>query len=135
MTLIEVVTGLIILGTILASLAIARGRFMRQWGDAERKLAVTRALGSLIEEWMDAPAPRVPMRGEGPLPGVKDCVWRTQTIRDGDAAKLSAAIVRVEAFGRLAGSRERYSPTPVAMVDLLVYVTPRQATTQPAGVR
>ncbi len=131
MTLIEVVTGLVILGTVLASLAIARGRFARQWADADRKLAATRALDAQIAEWMNLPTPAVPLRGEGALTGVPGCIWRTETRRDAEGTRLSAVIVRVDAI-------QRNNPQLLASVDLLVHVAPRPPASRPAtptGVR
>jgi hypothetical protein len=119
MTLIEIVAGLVILGTILASLAIARGRFARQWADAERKLSATRALDALIATWMQEP--RVPVNRQGPLPQAPNLTWRTRAIRDRDAATLSAGILRVEVLDHRLPDSEAH---PVVSVDLLVHVAP-----------
>src|SRR5438105_10856126 len=93
-TLIEVVAGLVILGTILASLAVARGRFARQWAVADRKLAATRALDGLVTGWMDADTPHVPLNRQGSISGSK-MIWVTRAMADPVAVKLSAVIVRV----------------------------------------
>ena len=133
MTLVEVVTGVVILGTVLASLAVARGRFARQWSEADQKLAATRALDALINEWMSGggtPAPRVPLQAEGPLAGLRDCVWRTQTVRDASAAQLNAVIVRVEAISRPSRLAQ---PALLASVDLLVHFVPPRPTSRPAA--
>ena len=123
MTLIEVVVGLVILGTILASLAIARGRFARQWAAADRKLTAAKALDGLIAEWMQRPF--VPLNRQGPLPGTmpgtRDFIWRTTALRNRDAAPLLAAIVRVEVFDR----DEKRDQAPIVIVDLLVHAAPR----------
>src|SRR5947207_5843225 len=83
MTLIEVVAGLVILGTILASLAVARGRFARQWSAADRKLAAVRALDALVTEWMNAPGDgAVPLNREGRVGDSRGLLWRTRAFRD-----------------------------------------------------
>src|SRR5437016_4406954 len=105
MTLIEIVAGLVILGTILASLAIARGRFARQWADADRRLAAARSLDALIAQWMDASPPQVPLNRQGTLGDNTKLIWRTRVLRDPSAARLGAAVVRVEVFQR--GMEER----------------------------
>src|SRR4051812_10899949 len=92
MTLIEVVAGLVILGTILASLAIARGRFARQWAVADRKLEATKAVDAMIAGWMESNPPQVPLNREGVLPGVAKHVWRTRVLRDAGAEKVLANI-------------------------------------------
>src|SRR5258706_11329593 len=88
MTLIEIVAGLVILGTILASLAIARGRFARQWAAADRKLAATKAVDAMIAGWMESTPPRVPVNREGVLAGVGKHVWKTRAVRDAGAEKV-----------------------------------------------
>ena len=124
MTLIEIVAGLVILGTILASLAIARGRFARQWAAADRKLAATKAVDEMIAGWMESTPPRVPLNREGVLPGVAKHVWRTRVLRDAGAQKVLADIVRVEAYE--VGAADR-AVMPVVAVDLLVHRAPRRA--------
>jgi type II secretory pathway pseudopilin PulG len=120
MTLIEVVTGLAIMGTVLASLAIARGRFARQWAAADRKLATARALDAQISEWMDRSS-GVPVLAEGVLAGANDCTWRTRTIHDPAALPLGATVVRIEVFQR---GPQSPSALPILNVDLLVHVKP-----------
>ena len=123
MTLIEIVAGLVILGTILASLAVARGRFARQWAAADRKLVAAKALDELIAEWMQTP--RVPVNREGALPGAKGFIWKTRAARNPETALLQTAVVRVEVFDR----REKVANAPpVIGVDLLVHAVPRSST-------
>src|SRR3954447_17756598 len=100
MTLIEVIAGLVILGTILASLAIARGRFARQWSAADRKLTAVRALDALVADWMNVPGSAVPLNRQGAIPDMAKLIWRTRVLPDTAATKLSAAIVRVEVLDR-----------------------------------
>ena len=124
MTLIEIVAGLVILGTILASLALARGRFARQWAVADRKLSATRALDSLIAEWMTSPVPEIPMNRQGQLKDVRNCVWRTRASRSSGKSKLNAEVVRVEVFDRDEVAKE--NAAAIVSVDLLVHVPPRR---------
>jgi type II secretory pathway pseudopilin PulG len=128
MTLIEVIAGLVILGSILASLAIARGRFARQLSTADRKLAATHALDSMIAQWMDASAP--PINRHGILAGPRGLEWQTREIRTRDAQQLHAVVVRVEVIDRLDNDR---SAKPLLSVDLLSHVPAPTAASQPAG--
>ena len=129
MTLIEVVAGLVILGTILASLAVARGRFARQWGEADRKLTATRALDALIAEWMQKSD--VPLNRHGVLPDAPHLIWRTRALRDRAASTLGAAIIRVEVFDQ--ANEDRAAAVPVVTVDLLMRVAPQRAATLPSA--
>src|SRR4051794_41700165 len=85
-TLIEVVAGLVILATVLASVTIARGRMLRQWAEADRKLAATRAADAMIAQWVADSDLAAPVASRGAVAGVEDCAWRTQIRRDANAA-------------------------------------------------
>lgn len=128
MTLIELIAGLVILGSVLAALAVARGRFARQWAAADRKLHAVKALDALIAEWMQAPAPQIPVNRQGALPDVKNCVWRARASRHSGSSKLNAEVVRVEVFDR--ADAEKANAPPIVTVDLLVHVPQRRAGTQ-----
>ena len=65
MTLIEVLAGLAILGAVLASLSIARGRLLRQWADADKKLC-TGSNGSQETELVPPPDARIGTAGLEP---------------------------------------------------------------------
>ena len=73
-TLIEVMAGLVVLGVLVASIVIARGRAARQWADAERRIVAARALDAMITHWFDADS--IPLSGGGNLEGAPGCVWR-----------------------------------------------------------
>ena len=94
MTLVEVIAALVILGTILAALAMARGRFARQWAEADRKLTATKALDSLIVGWTEGIGAAVPINQQGRVPKMQSGLWRTRVLRNTDAAKLDAVVVR-----------------------------------------
>jgi hypothetical protein len=51
MTLIEVAAGLAILGTLMASLLVARSRYLRQWATAGRKQEAVIAADALLSAW------------------------------------------------------------------------------------
>ena len=51
MTLIEVVVGLVILGTLVASVAIARGRALRQYARADLQLRAARVADQMLSHW------------------------------------------------------------------------------------
>src|SRR5687768_4560564 len=81
-TLIEVLAGLVLLGTILSSALVARGRFQRQWRAADDKLAAVRAADDLVSRWIALPPGAAPVPGEGVVSQGPDLTWRTTWLRD-----------------------------------------------------
>lgn len=124
-TLIEVVLGLVVLSTLLVSVAIARGRFARQWADAERRLRLVRVADDLIAQWL-ATAPRPVPIGQGTLGPDTGATWRTRILPDRGAVSLNAVVVRLDLFDARDGS------APAVSIDFLER-DPSLATTQPAG--
>ena len=112
-TLIEVLAGLVVLGTVLSSVLIARGRFLRQYGDAQQKIAAARAADALLEKWMTGPPETIPL-GEQPLDGSADFRWRTQRIINPDAARLESQVIRLDIL------RQR-DAKPLVSVEFLVH--------------
>jgi type II secretory pathway pseudopilin PulG len=115
-TLIEVLAGLVILGTLLVSIAAARGRFARQWVEADRRLAAVRAADAMLAQWMAGAPQNIPVQGHGELPGVAKCGWRTNAVAGPGAEELRAVVVRLEVFDQTARTRE-----PLFHVDFLVH--------------
>src|SRR6266566_405840 len=111
-TLIEALAGLVILGTLLVSITIARGRFIRQRGLAEQKIAAAAAVDRLIAKWMAGSGAAIPVSAQGPLDGVANHSWRTHTIHDQSASEMGASIVRLEVIS------DRNAP-PIITLDLL----------------
>jgi type II secretory pathway pseudopilin PulG len=125
MTLVEVLAGLVVLGTLLAAVTVARGRFLRQWAEADRRLQATRAVDALLSEWLSGSTQAVPVNSRGPLVGgAVNQIWRTRPMRDPAAAELGAVVVRLEVFDT-ASSRK-----PTVTVDFVLQA-PRPPTTQP----
>src|SRR3954471_14165527 len=81
-TLIEALAGLVILGTLLVSITIARGRFVRQRAMAEQKLAAAAAVDAMMNKWMAGSGSAIPRSASGPLEGVPNLSWRTRVIEN-----------------------------------------------------
>src|SRR5436309_3173648 len=99
-TLVEVLAGLLLLGTVLASALIARGRFLRQWAEADQRLAASRAADAMLATWLGAPASSLAVPAQGTVPDLHGYSWRTRWAphtRDADA--LRVAVARLEIFG------------------------------------
>src|SRR5438477_11640215 len=124
-TLIEVLAGLVVLGTVLTSVAVARGRFLRQWKEADDRLTAAHAVDELIGAWMSSGG--VPTPSAGSFTQLARVSWRTRYVQNRPAEQLGAAVVRVEAL-----SNRQVELRPIVSVDLLVHRTP---TTAPARGR
>jgi hypothetical protein len=130
-----VLAGLVVLGTVLASVVVARGRFLRQRALADRQLRATEAVDQLISNWTGGGTSfdSVPRAASGALPGVEGCRWRTLERRDPAAIALGARVVRIEVWDRDPDAGGR---SPVASLELLVHDRPAAppATRESGGV-
>ena len=93
-TLIEALAGLVVLGTLLVSITIARGRFVRQRALAEQKIAAATAVDAMVAKWMTGSGAAMPISASGPLEGVPNLIWRTRVIEK--KSNLEASIIRLE---------------------------------------
>ena len=87
--------GLVVLSTLLVSVAMARGRFLRQWADADRRAADCRAADALLAGWMAGPPEAVPVAGHGV---VNTVTWQTRVVRAAPA--VAAVVVRLDVSDR-----------------------------------
>ena len=138
MTLIEVLAGLVVLGTLLAAVSIARGRFLTQWADADRRLVVTHSADILLAHWLTDPIRNVPLAGSGPLDDAPGYDWRTVVLTDPASARIGAMTVRLEVFDHrptnTGGSMSRRMfDLPVLAVDFLVHKMPKVQQPVPAS--
>ena len=119
-TLIEVLAGLTLLGTLLASLVVANAEQARQAGRAADRLRAVAALDALLTGWHAEGAPLPPGPGGNlpPAPGAGGdrLVWSARRVRRAGAAALGCVVVRVEA--RRAGGPAGVGP--LASAELLV---------------
>src|ERR1700722_8784644 len=89
-TLIEVLAGLLILGTLLASVIIARGRFANQISQADHRAAAVRAIDAQLTTWLAGPRQNIPLGREGALADLSGTYWRTRAMRQPAADQLNA---------------------------------------------
>ena len=113
-TLVEVLAGLALLGTLVAGLLVADAAQGRQARRAEDRLAAVAALDELLEGW-DAGGPALPPAPSGPLGTGGRLAWSARRVRRAGADRLGCVVVRVEA--RPAGAADA---RPLAAVELLV---------------
>jgi prepilin-type N-terminal cleavage/methylation domain-containing protein len=119
-TLIEILAGLVILGTLLVSIAIARGRFLRQIAEADRRLTAIHSADALLAAWMSGPAQNVPLAAQGALDQTQNFTWRTRVIRNPDATRVDAMLVRLEVFDRSTAAANAMA-SPAFAVDFLLH--------------
>jgi len=84
----------VILGTLLVSITIARGRFVRQRALAEQKLAAASAVDALVSKWMAGDTAAIPLPAAGSLDGIPNHTWHTRTLEN--KPDLNASIIRLE---------------------------------------
>jgi len=125
-TLIEALAGLVILGTLLTAVTVARSRANHQYVQAQQRLAASRALDAQLAAWFSGPTPAVPLNSQGTLVGAPHLRWRTTTRTDAVMTTLHALVARVEVFD--ASSRS-------AVLSVEVVVPAPVPTTQPGGAR
>lgn len=152
MTLVELLGGLALLGSVMAGILIAHGRFARQYYKAEQRQEAVAAVDTLLTRWFQTPPPeppppeapearpesaskRVPRRGSGPLPGTDDLYWRTRVVRSPQrtAQRLGAQRIALTVRPEEQWQRRSQAP-PVLRIELLVSLPQAEDTdTQPAG--
>jgi type II secretory pathway pseudopilin PulG len=125
-TLIEVLAGLVILGTLLVSVTMARGRFLRQWAEADRRIVAARETDQLIEAWLSESSRDVPISSQGATDDSDHHPWRTRVIPSPAAASVGAIVVRLQVFER------SEDETPLSSVDFLLQ-DPRVSSHPAAG--
>jgi type II secretory pathway pseudopilin PulG len=118
-TLIEALAGLVVLGVLLVSITLARGRFVRQRALAEQKLAATAAVDAMLSKWMAGNSATIPISA-GPLDGLPSHTWRTRVIEI--KPDLAASVIRLEITNQ--------SNATILTLDLLRHDDRRTAKTQ-----
>ncbi len=116
MTLVEVIAGLALLGSVLVAMLVARAGYMRQTARANRRLQAVAAADALLTAWHREPATLHPGAG-GTVAGDGRLAWRTSLVPSAEADGLGARVVRLEVLDE----RSAASPPPVlATVEFLV---------------
>lgn len=97
MTLIEVVAGIALLGTILTTTVLAQARLLRQHQRALVKLQAVEAVDRLLVQW-SLSGTEVPVGLTGTLLNFPQVSWRTRLQRTQTDGPLSVAVVELTAY-------------------------------------
>jgi hypothetical protein len=110
--------GLAILGSLLVSTLVAKGRCTRQWALANRRLEAAAAADKLLSTWWQQPD-KFPRESSGELNGALS--WNTRGLHAGDAEFLGVSIVRLEVFDtRLAAAPGANPQVALVAVDVVL---------------
>jgi prepilin-type N-terminal cleavage/methylation domain-containing protein len=113
LTLVEVLAAVVILGTILVGVVVAKARHTRQLAVAREQTAAVHAVDGLIARWW-ADTGSVPVGASGTLGQDASITWQTFLVANPQIAALGARVVRVEVHGDAAAGK------PLFVVDLVV---------------
>jgi hypothetical protein len=96
-TLVETAAGLVVLGTILVSILLARAEMEKQDRRSRDRLSACAVLDALLEGWRLQPE-TAPSGGldEGPVPDREGWRWRARALQRDDAEALNADVLAVE---------------------------------------
>ncbi len=94
LTLIEVVAAIVILGTILVGVVLARSRHTRQIRLAQRKATAVRLADRLLTDWWTDPN-GVPVGQSGPVDPEGTLVWETRERTTPGARRIGGRVVEL----------------------------------------
>ncbi len=120
-TLIEVLAGLVLLGTLLAAATLAKSRFTRQLADADRRIEAVDAADQLLTGWWSDPQ-SLPRSGSGTAPGADGLIWQTRTATYAAHPAFEVAVTRLEIYDQ----RAQVGDAPIVAVDVLVPEAPAE---------
>lgn len=119
MTLVEVIAGIALLGTVLAVTVLSHGRLLRQHQRAQTKLQAVAAVDQLLSQWY-ANGEAVPVEASGKWPGSPVVVWKTQRGRTQTSGAISVDVVELTA------KIEGESPSLPPLVRIELALSPRE---------
>lgn len=115
LTLVEVIAGLVLLATLLASILIAFGSQAAQMRKSRDRIRAVQLADRLLRDWSSRNT--IPAIGsEQSLEGTKDWRWRLVDASSDDPDAAGLSVVRLEVFSPIASTAEQV----LASVDLLV---------------
>jgi type II secretory pathway component PulJ len=119
LTLIEVLAAIVILGSVLVGMVLAKSRHTEQLALAKRKQEAAAATDALLNRWWTRKE-GVPLGEEGSFENHPDLQWRSRVVKNPAIEKLKGRVVRVtvrDAGAALPGDRK---DEPLVTVDLVL---------------
>jgi|GEM_PF-2739955 len=117
MTLIEVVAGLALLGTMLVAIFVIHARLIRQTALAHRKAAAVQATDALLTKW-SVDWSTLPIGTEEPLDDHPQMSWSVIEVANPEVEALGAKAVEL----RVTDSQADTDGSPLVTVQLVIPV-------------
>jgi hypothetical protein len=114
-----VLAALVILGSMLVGVVLAKSRHTRQMAATQRLAVAVRAADELIAAWWASPG-GVPIGRAGLVAGDPSLIWETRLARNTEIEKLGARVVRVEVREAVPQSVTKGDDQPLVAVELVV---------------
>jgi len=113
-TLVETIAGTFLMGTLLVSILVAKGRLAVQERRAENQILACAVLSDLLEQrWPERDQLR--SNSSGDVPGHEGWRWRTRILEDERGRTLHTKVVAVEVF-----APNQDHPLPAVSVEILL---------------
>ena len=114
-TLLEVIVGLVLMGTLVASGLVAMSSHQHSIVLAKQKQQANRLADRLLTNWYEVQG-GVPLREHGVIVTTQEWLWRTQPIGSRSVCGLQADVVRLEVLGFTGNARV---PRVLVSIELL----------------
>ena len=99
-TLIEVIVGLVLMGSLVASGLVALSSHQHSILLAKQKQQANQIAEMLLTNWYEVQG-RVPVRDQGIVATTGEWIWRTQPVGLRSVCGLQASVIRLEVLGRV----------------------------------
>ena len=114
-TLLEVIVGLLLMGSLVASGLVALSSHQHSILLAKQKQQANHVAEVLLTNWYEVQG-RVPFRDQGLVIANGEWLWRTQPVGVRSVCGLQACIIRLEILGR---AEKKLDPQVFASIELL----------------
>ncbi len=114
-TLLEVVVGLVLMGSLVASGLIALSSHQHSLLLAKQKQRANQLADTLLTKWYEVQG-SVPLREQGIVVTTQEWIWRTQPVGTRSVCGMPANVIRFEILGRSGLDSE---PIVLVTIELL----------------
>ena len=132
-TLIEVLAGLVLLGSLLVTVTLAKSRYTRQLALAQRQLEAVEIADSTLSQWWQESPDSIPRNGKGLAKtgtGGRALSWRTRQLDMQENEQTGFTIVRFELYD----PKQTESQSSLVAVDLVI-ADPIEEETEPESIQ